>query len=161
MHISHKGCRASCAARTLRHAAVWYRSLCAGLRKNRLYSRSAAFRCISQNCPSVRFGHPGCLHGFKGFRGILLTSIPFPGNRKALTGFTLQRLHLSCYFRAFMERSLFHSSSIIIPYRNPAFKHFMRNIAKHSGTSALHFSVMPGFSLSAALPARIPGSAGG
>ena len=64
---------------------------------------------------------------------------PFPGNRKALAGFTLQRLRSSCYFRAFIEHSLFHLSSIMIPYRNPAFKHFMRNIVEYSGASALIF----------------------
>lgn len=64
---------------------------------------------------------------------------PFPGNRKALAGFTLQRLRSSCYFWPFMELSLFHSSSIMIPYRNPTFKHFLRNIAEHFGTSALIF----------------------
>lgn len=59
-----------------------------------------------------------------------------PGNRKALTGFTLQRLRCCVLF---LWTVLFSLSSIIIPRRKRLCNHFSRNIVEHSWISALHF----------------------
>ena len=52
-----------------------------------------------------------------------------PGNRKALTGFTLQRLRCCVLF---LWTVLFSLSSIIIPRRKRSCNHFSRNIVEHS-----------------------------
>ena len=59
-----------------------------------------------------------------------------PGNRKALTGFILQRLRCCVLF---LWTVLFSLSSIIIPRRKRLCNNFSRNIVEHSWISALHF----------------------
>lgn len=71
----------------------------------------------------------GILAGLQWFSGHMLHLHILPGNRKALTGFTLQRLRCCVLF---LRTVLFSLSSIIIPHRKRLCNHFSRNIVEHS-----------------------------
>ena len=71
----------------------------------------------------------GILAGLQWFSGHMLHLHILPGNRKALTGFTLQRLRCCVLF---LRTVLFSLSSIIIPRRKRLCNHFSRNIVEHS-----------------------------
>lgn len=71
----------------------------------------------------------GILAGLQWFSGHMLHLHILPGNRKALTGFTLQRLRCCVLF---LWTVLFSLSSIIIPHRKRLCNHFSRNIVEHS-----------------------------
>ena len=70
-HISQRGCAAAYRSRIRRHAWPYF-LLMSGLRSYLSYLRRSSMRCLSQYCPSQRFGQPGWEHGRFGLCGMRL-----------------------------------------------------------------------------------------
>ena len=115
-HISQRGCAAAYRSRIRLHAYP-YLLFMSGERSYLSYLRRSSMRCLSQYCPSHRFGHPGWEHGRLGLCGMRLLL----STTKATAGF-LPTMALYAILHDTIiphrDRKVVHDITHLLPHRS-------------------------------------------